>query len=1148
MRRANKLQAHFAHVPGFCGVAVSPDGRFALSSGKDSAILAHDIRECSPEPWWVTSRNGEPEAPELPAASLHEKPINDIAINPDAKTFATACDDGFVRIFSASVTAANASDPLAADSELIQACARFGGPVRSLSFSPTGAFLAAAGDEPGVIKVIMTAQPSNVSILRATSKELGLQPVVALAFDPKSDFIASVAGDGSAAVWNVDSGKCVSAVSINDRRASCVAWAPDGSQVLFGTDKGAVLVSRDTWTFERLLQDESGGDDEDDDEDGDEGGFCRKVVPVSSVSAIAWSKNGRYVLTGREDCSIRLWHVESSKVLSNWCLDHVAQAIRWHPTLNVFMVMDRLGQWVVTGDIVPGHMASPVEIHSTELVVQMPTIPEAPPSKRPGVDSGSGSSSDSGSDSEDQVRRSSAKKWKGLELVQKSTKKQSKSANSVTHDAEKDEEFGSVACHDEADEDDEEEVGTIAGSEVDNDVEARRPEFNFDASDLDVDEEDDVVEIRRRRELARARAQVMDTDEEEEEFERRRRRRERRKKRRDGEDRHGQVAAIPAAQSSFMPSSTPLQDKLVTKKRILSWTLTAAIVSYDENSHDIVEIEFADTTKRNIGIKDHFGFTLGCISETGVMLASPAGKDQNSLIMFRPFSSWSNQSEWSQFLAQDESALAIALGVRFAAVALSQPRNIVRLFSLSGIQTDVFGVPGRVVTMAAAKDRLAIVYAASSFTPELRYLLVEVASCGEVLKTLASDSLVMSPDSSLEWLGFTRDSCDLVAYDSSGCIWMLAVDRGGMRWLPMLNDAAKSAECNWFWLAAVTSEQAIGAPCLSNERHPPATPRPALRTIPLLAPVITQVSKAGQVTLEERLFRTRMKLARCIAAKAAAGELYESDDDEMEDAAEAASAMELETDKCILALLEVACRQEQNLRAFDLATRLNCVVSFKFAMSLANHYKRSAVAGRIEELANRKTAAAAAEEEEKRAALVSAAHQRTSPTTPIPPTRQLKQTSVDSGSDEGQGSDTDDASDDGVNDAAGSGRDEGVNYDDSADEEQDESTHAKNKDTKKLFQFPPPPFARPSLKTGKADLTGVSDDEEDELTTRRVRDPPVRKNSGRITPSQIPAVPAPAACKPAVLGLKAAPAATTAVKKRPGAHIGNRFQKRVKKE
>jgi chromosome transmission fidelity protein 4 len=879
--RGKKIAMNFAHMPGACGVAVSPDGLYALTSGVDCAVRAHDIR-AEFDPWFLQHDPSEPDPEDVPASDLHDKPVSAVALVPDGKTFATASDDGFVRIFSAAV-AVDEGAPLTVQSRLVQACARFGGPVRALDFSPTGAFLAAAGDEPGVLKVIMSAQPSNVNVLRASLRE-GQSPILSLAFDPKTDFIISIGENGCAGVWCVESGTFAGPLAINDRQARCVAWAPDGSRLIVGTDKGAVLVRRETWTFASLLQDDDGDEDEDDNDNNN------NHTPRNGITAVSWSKSGRYVVTARDDSTVRVWDVDNSKILASWKTEEPVQLVRWHPSTNAFMVLDRIGQWGVVGDVVPAHM--PASYHA-EATVELPCI-------APDVDDES-------------------------KLL-----------------------------------DDEDRDQSESGTE-------QLPEFNFDVDDLEADDEDDAIEMRKKRdslhsEDENSNSSGSDADDDSRATVRRSRRSAHRRRASSGRSAGAVVPrAVVSAQQSFMPSATPgsesgRQAQANATRRILCWTLTATIVSFDENTHNTVEIEFADASKRNIGIKDHFGFTLGCISDSGVLLACPKAKDHSSVVLFRPFSSWSSNSDWTRFLATDESATCICLGARFAAVATSMPRNLVRVFSLSGIETDVFGIPGRVVTMTSSKNRIGLVYSSSPVTPDLRYEILEVSNYGEVTATLAKDCLVISPDSKLEWFGFTNDTCELAAYDSTGCLWLHAYGRGGLRWIPMLQDAAKFAECDWFWIAAVTSENAIGVSCLSNERYPPAKPRPALRSVAFVAPVVEAVSKSGQYSVVERLYRTRQKLTRAVAAHAAACEIYESDDDEVAEAEEVTLKFELETDKCLLSLMEEACRLEQNLRAFDYATRLKCEASYKFAADIANHYKRTALAGRVEELARRRLA------------------------------------------------------------------------------------------------------------------------------------------------------------------------------------------------
>jgi chromosome transmission fidelity protein 4 len=930
-------QLNFAHLPGNGGMAVSLDGLYTLTGSGDCALRVHDICATVPEPWWFKGPNHEPGLFELPATDIHEKPICGVAISADSRTFATACEDGFVRLFCATMkTGDSPTDKFDVEqmgSELVQACARFGAPVRAVAFSPTGAFLAAAGDEPGVVKVIMTAQPSTVNVMRAdTGCRVGMQPIVALAYDPKSDFVATINGNGSTGVWSIESGRCLGALAVNDRNALCVEWAPDGSQLLVGTDNGAVFVQRDTWAFEKLLEDASGGDMDDDDVDGlgDTGsvkgstsaGKSRQSISVLSVS---WSKNGRYVLTARSDMSIRLWDATTMKILSVWQADCVAQSVCWHPSSNAFMVFDSLGQWGVVSDVVPTQLPSPYSGVGACSKIELPSFPTKKTSWDEDAREQSGDDDSGGSSSSDDE-----KDEKEITVRRSRTRRHRRSS----------------AANDAGEEEDDEEDDGVADGEEEEDSQSR-PDLQFDADDLDADEEEDAVALRRQREAERERRLAHSESEEERRRHRRRRRKDRAAK---AVGTAAPNAAIPEAQSSFVPSSTKAIPGNRCKKHFLFWNLTAAVLSHDENSHNVVEVEFADKTRRTIGIKDHFGFSLGCVSETGVLLACPKSKEHSSILSFRPFASWSSNSDWIQSLAPGESALTIALGARFAAVASDQ--NVLRLFSLSGLQTDVFGAPGRVVTIAAAGNKLVVVYAASTYNPALRFLLYEISPTGDAVGEIANGDIVLSPNASLEWLGFTSDSSELVAYDSCGCVWLYHRSV----WLPILQNAAKSADCDWLWIAAASSDAVVGAQCFGKEKYPAATPRPALRKVAMLAPVVEQLTKTGQSTIEERLFRARLRLSRAQEAKAFAEERYDNDDDEYEDAVEAKNMAARELDKCLLALMEVACRKEHNLRAFDIATRLSSCISLKFAVNLANHYKRASLAGRIEEIHRRRTA------------------------------------------------------------------------------------------------------------------------------------------------------------------------------------------------
>lgn len=904
-------------------MAVSPDGLFALTASADCALRAHDICATGSDPWWMKGASHEPPLFEVPATEIHDKPICALAISVDSRSFASGCEDGFVRIFRATV---NAPDSAQADafclqhlsSELVQACARFGAPVRAVDFSPTGAFLAAAGDEPGVIKVVMTAQPSTVNVMRATSSvPMGMQPMCSLLYDPDSEYLLSIGTNGAAAVWDVSAGQCMCALELNNRKVLCASWAPDGSQLIVGTATGAVFVQRGVWNFHAALEDSSGDDSDQDGMasdveargDGGVGAGSAGAESRNAVVGVAWSKNSRYILTARSDKCVRLWDVTSMKVVAVWQAESVPQAVKWHPTANAFMVFDSLGQFVVVPDAVPAQLPPAFCGNGVGPAVELPIIPEKTPadaSESRGGDSSCESSSADDDDDDEGVRRRGPKR-----------RSSDRSADQRVSE------------------------------DVTDDDAAGRSDILFDADDVDADDEEDAAQLRLKRLDERERRGYEDPEDA---------RRRRRKRRRERQHQawlaengkltpSGIVSNVPAP---FMPSATRAIPGEETRKRILVWNLTAAVISHDEKSHNIVDIEFADSTRRPIGIKDHFDFSLSCVNETGILLACPKSKSHSSIVSFRPFSSWSSNSDWTQPLSAEESASTIALGGRFAAV--SSDRNMVRLFSLSGLQTDVFGTPGRVVTMAAAQSRLAVVYAFAGVPAYLRFQVYEVAGNGEVTTSIASGEMVLSPEARLEWLGFASDTKDLMSYDSLGCVWV----HNRTSWVPMLQNAAKAADCQWFWITAASSTAVVGAQCFGDEKFPPASPRPALRKVRLLAPVIDQLTKGGQSTVEERLFRARISLSRAREAKLSVENHYDEDDDAFEDATEDVNNAAKDLDKCLLALMEVACRKEHSLRAFDIATRLSSCISLKYAVNLANHYKRFPLAGRIEEVYRRR--------------------------------------------------------------------------------------------------------------------------------------------------------------------------------------------------
>lgn len=929
--RGRLIRVHMAHLPGQCALAQTPDGSYLFTSGVDGTLRPHDIRDRDSLPsvggkaaqvWWRQSSPKEPNLSELPASDQHEKAVTSLALSPDCSVLASASADGFVRLFQVAKT------DNVPNVTFMQSCARFAASVRTLAFSPSGMFLAAAGEEPSVVKVILTAQPTNVNVLRAPPKSAGDDATIALAFDPSGDFVLTVGERGGVAVWNVDKCAFVRDMELNGRKAHCLTWAPDGQSVLVGTDRGAVVVPRETWVMDFLLEDVSDAANDDDD---DTNGLLFTAAQRNEVSAVAWSSNGRYGLIATRDSTVSIWDVHQKKILSAWKAEQYIQSLAWHNKANAFVVIDSHGQWGIVSDVVPEHMPPP---HSKVPFIELPSLPDDDDRLK---QKGKKANGDNDDDDEGVVKRSKVAKSKKEKI--KANKKRAREASQRRKEKANDVSQG--LTQDDDDDDQQLENG-----------------FKINLSDVDADEEDDVERDGDSESLG-----SQDSDEDSASDEEvpgeladlensgvRLPQLKKRHKFRSGLSK--QARAAPVAPDPFMPASTPLSEKASKKVRILTWNLVGAVLSFDENTHDVVEVEFAEANRRTLGIKDHFGYTVGCLSETGVFLGSHKTKEHGAVICFRPFNSWAQNADWTQFMPENENIAVIALGDRFAAV-VTTPNCMVRLFSLSGLQTSVYAIAGNVVTAAAAGDMLGIVYCEPDAVT-LRVEILEISSTGEPARVVFNGPAKIGSGSALEWVGFTNDTQELCMYDSHGWLWMLTDASNTKRWIPVVQNGAKAAGCDWLWAISATTEMFIGAPCLSNERYPQARPRPGPRSVQLSAPVIE--TKSGKPTIVERLLRTRLNLRRAIAAKKLAEEECDPDDDEVVFADEAVARIELEADKCLLRMMQDACQYEYNMRALDLATRLNCKVSFKYAIDLAEHYKRMALLPRVQHAAEKKMA------------------------------------------------------------------------------------------------------------------------------------------------------------------------------------------------
>ena len=100
--------------------------------------------------------------------------------------------------------------------------------------------------------------------------------------------------------------------------------------------------------------------------------------------------------------------------------------------------------------------------------------------------------------------------------------------------------------------------------------------------------------------------------------------------------------------------------------------------------------------------------------EQGIVYATPSDGDQPSQVYYRPYDSWSTQADWTVNLLPGEEALTVAVGGSsgdgMGSVIVATSKGYVRFLSGSGIQRYLWRTGEEMVTMAAGKDAVMLVY------------------------------------------------------------------------------------------------------------------------------------------------------------------------------------------------------------------------------------------------------------------------------------------------------------------------------------------------------------------------------------------------------------------------------------------------------
>uniref|UniRef100_A0A8C2VT22 WD repeat and HMG-box DNA binding protein 1 n=1 Tax=Chinchilla lanigera TaxID=34839 RepID=A0A8C2VT22_CHILA len=206
-------------------------------------------------------------------------------------------------------------------------------------------------------------------------------------------------------------------------------------------------------------------------------------------------------------------------------------------------------------------------------------------------------------------------------------------------------------------------------------------------------------------------------------------------------------------QRPFQSGSTPAH----LTHRFMVWNSVGIIRCYNDEQDNAIDVEFHDTSiHHTTHLSNTFNYTVADLSHEAVLLACESSDDLASKLHCLHFSSWDSSKEWMVDMPPHEDVEAVCLGQGWAAAATSA--LLLRLFTVGGVQKEVFSLPGPVVSLAGHGEQLLIVYHRGTGFDGDQCLGMQLLELGQKKRQiLRGDPLPLSRGARLTWLGFSAE-------------------------------------------------------------------------------------------------------------------------------------------------------------------------------------------------------------------------------------------------------------------------------------------------------------------------------------------------------------------------------------------------------
>jgi WD40 repeat protein len=195
------------------------------------------------------------------------------------------------------------------------------GNIRSVAFSPDGRYAVSAGDDQ-TIRLWEVITGKEVRVFAGHAEE-----VRSVAFSPDGRYLLSGSNDKTIRLWEVTTGRTVRVFRGHTFLVGSVAFSPDGRYAVSGSSTRWLSVARKDKVV-RLWDVATGAQ------------IKALKGHKDAVSSVAFSPDGRHVLSGSDDKTIRLWSVATGETV---------QVFKGHKNVVSCAAFSPDGRYIVSG-------------------------------------------------------------------------------------------------------------------------------------------------------------------------------------------------------------------------------------------------------------------------------------------------------------------------------------------------------------------------------------------------------------------------------------------------------------------------------------------------------------------------------------------------------------------------------------------------------------------------------------------------------------------------------------------------------------------------------------------------------------------------------------------------------------------------------